>query len=430
MRKTETWSVLAFVVKKYLIFLTLLSFVLIMTSKGRDFYAILGVDRNATEKEISKAFRKLALQYHPDRNQNNPEAADKFKEISAAYEVLNDAEKRRIYDQYGEEGLSGQGGMGGGNPFDIFEMFGMGGGQRGRSKTAADDIVHEMSVSLEDLYNGKTKKIRVTRAVRCLTCNGTGSKSEGGSRKCGQCGGQGRVMQTVRQGFMIQQMVVPCDACSGKGEVVRDPCGDCKGNKTVRDSKTLEVFIQKGMKSGSKITFRGDGNEEPGLSAGDVIVVIKEREHPVFKREGPNLIINKDISLVDALTGVAFVVDHLDGRKILIRSNPGEVIAPGTVKCVSEEGMPFQDSPMMKGNLYVKFNVTFPKTHAFRESDLRMLEKILPGKSVPKPSDVERSEVHVLSDFDQRSVPQESRRGAAYDSDEETGGHRVGCTSQ
>ncbi|KAL0241751.1 hypothetical protein GEMRC1_006986 [Eukaryota sp. GEM-RC1] len=404
---------------------------------GTDYYELLGVERSATEKEIGKAYRKLALKYHPDRNQGNPEASEKFKEISNAYDVLSNAEKRQIYDQYGEEGLSG-GGMGGGNPFDIFEsmfggMGGMGGmGGRGRrQRSTAEDIVHEMSVSLEDLYNSKTKRIRVTRARKCDTCTGTGSKSGSGRKTCTQCGGQGRVMKTIQSGFMIQQTIVPCDNCNGKGEQVKDPCGTCRGSGTTKEQKTLEVFIGKGMKSGSKVPFRGEGNEAPGLSPGDVIVVLREKEHPLFKREGPNLVLNKKIPLIDALTGVGFIITHLDGRKILISSQPNEIISPGTVKTVIGEGMPFKDSPFSKGNLYIKFDVEFPKSHSFRESDMKVLEKILPGKVMPKPADVEAAEHHVLAPFDERSVPKEHASSSAYDSDDETqGGQRVGCSSQ
>ncbi|KAL0226632.1 hypothetical protein P9112_013956 [Eukaryota sp. TZLM1-RC] len=398
---------------------------------GQDYYELLGVSRDAGEKELGKAYRKLALKYHPDRNPGDSVAADKFKEISNAYEVLSNPEKRRIYDQFGEEGLQGGGMPSGGSPFDIFEsMFGgMGGmGGRGRQRTRAEDIQHDMSVSLEDLYNGKTKRIRVTRARKCHTCSGSGSRAgDGGVKVCRNCDGKGQVVHAVQRGFMIQQSVVPCNACKGTGETVRDPCKDCSGNGTTKDAKTLEVYIGKGMKTGSKVMFRGEGNEARGLSPGDVVVVIREKEHALFTREGPNLIINKKISLVDALCGVSFVIKHLDGRKVHIKTRANEVISPGTVKCVLGEGMPFEQQPYMKGNLYVKFDVEFPKTQSLRESDIRVIERILPGRTLPSNSELDQAEEHILEEFSQSSVPRETAGSSAYDSDEEHGGHRVGC---
>lgn len=230
------------------------------------FYNLLGIEKNATENEIKKAFRKQAMQHHPDKG-GDPE---KFKEISRAYETLSDPEKKALYDQYGEEGLS-EGGAGGGGAagMDIFDILGGGmfgersfRGAQQRGKPRGEDIKFPLKVTLEDMYNGARKKLRLTRNIICTGCSGAGGKSV---TMCRDCKGNG-VRVTLRQigPGMVQQMQSQCHSCQGKGQVIpdKDKCKKCNGEKTIKDKKTIEVFVVRGMKHGERITFNGEADEE------------------------------------------------------------------------------------------------------------------------------------------------------------------------
>merc|ERR1712216_6846 len=259
-------------------------------------YDLLGVSKGASAAEIKKAYRKMAVKHHPDKGGDE----QKFKEISAAYEVLSDDEKRQLYDEYGEDALKDGGmGGGGGSPFDIFEAmfggnpFGPGGGRgSGRQRQRkGEDVVHGLKVSLEDLYNGVTKKLSLAKNVLCPKCDGKGSKS-GASGHCGTCKGSG-VRVVVRQiaPGMVQQMQTVCNECRGSGQVIseKDKCGQCHGQKVVQEKKVLDVHIEKGMVNNQKITFQGEADEAPGTVPGDIIFVVQEKERATFKRKGPDL---------------------------------------------------------------------------------------------------------------------------------------------
>ncbi|MCL7034259.1 hypothetical protein MKW94_009590 [Papaver nudicaule] len=237
-------------------------------SDNTKYYEVLGVSKNATSDELKKAYKKAAIKNHPDKG-GDPE---KFKEVAQAYEVLNDPEKRDIYDQYGEDALKegmGGGGGGGHNPFDIFESFfgggggfGGGGSRRSRQKQG-EDVVHTLKVSLEDLYNGTEKKLSLSRNALCSKCNGKGSKS-GASSKCAGCQGQGMKISMRQIGpGMIQQMQHVCQECRGTGEIIneKDKCQQCKGSKVTKEKKVLEVHVEKGMQNGQKIVFEGQADE-------------------------------------------------------------------------------------------------------------------------------------------------------------------------
>jgi len=265
-------------------------------------YKTLGVAKNATASEIKKAYRKLAVKHHPDKG-GDP---DTFKEISKAYDIVGDEEKRTQYDQFGEEGV----GQGGGGGQDIFDMFGGGGGrrqQRGQKKGKSE--VQPLNVTLEDLYNGKTRKLSVTRQVIDKSVE---------VKQCQECDGQGVVIQMIRMGPMIQQTQAACGSCGGKGVT-------CK-KKRVKE--VLEVHIQKGSPDGNKVVFAEKSDEHPGVTPGDVIFVLKEQAHATFKRKGADLYIEKSISLVEALCGFEMEIEQLDGRTLIVRSSPGEVITP------------------------------------------------------------------------------------------------------
>ncbi|CAE8637315.1 unnamed protein product [Polarella glacialis] len=278
-------------------------------SKNADttkFYKTLEVEKNANEADIKKAYRKLAVKHHPDKG-GDPE---KFKEVTRAYEVLSDPEKRAKYDRNGEEGLEEGGG---GDAGDIFEQFFGGGGRGGRGaprkRQKTKDVVQNLKVTLEQMYTGQTKKMAITRQ--------TVDKKKG-VQECRHCDGRGVKIEVVRMGPMIQQMQSACGACGGQGKSF--------GMKQERE--VLEVHIQKGSPDGNKVTFREMADEHPDADAGDVHFVIKQQEHAVFKRKGADLFIERNITLVEALCGFEMELTHLDGRKLLIKTTPGEIVKP------------------------------------------------------------------------------------------------------
>jgi len=357
--------------------------------KETKFYDLLGVKPNASESELKKAYRRLALKYHPDKNPG-PEAGEKFKEISMAYEVLSNEDKRRIYDQHGEQGIK-EGGGGGGmgsSPMDIFDMFfggggfgGMGGmGGRSRGPRRTKNLMHQLSVSLEEMYNGATRKLALQKNVICADCDGLGGK-EGAVQRCPNCRGTGMQVRVQQLGpGMMQQIQSVCGECHGSGERI-DPklrCKKCSGKKVTRERKILEVVVDKGMEDGQKITFGSEGDQEPGMEPGDIIIVLDEKEHPTFKRNGVDLIMKFNINITEALCGFKKAIKTLDDRNLIIQTIPGECIKTGDLKCVYGEGMPTYRNPFEKGKLIIQFNVEFPQS--IDPAVVPKLEKLLPTK--------------------------------------------------
>jgi len=410
--------------------------------KDNKFYDLLGVPRDASENDIRKQYRKMAMQYHPDKNPNNPEALEKFKEISHAYEVLSDTDKREIYNQYGEEGLK-EGGGGGFSAEDIFsQFFGggfFGGGARrgGRpQQRKGEDFTHPYKVTLEELYKGKTSKLAQHKNVLCGDCHGKGTKSANAVKKCESCRGQG-IKVTLRQiaPGMVQQLQQTCPDCRGEGEVIRekDRCVKCHGSKITQEKKVLEVYIDRGMRHGQKIVFSGEGDQAPDVVPGDVIVILQQKEHAFFKRDGDDLYMEHQLSLQEALCGYELRVSHLDGRQLRFVSTPGEVVTPGDIKCIMNEGMPIYKRPYEKGRLIIKFSVIFPKT--LDPAIVTTISKALPkpkAKNHPVVAEEEIEDV-ILTDFTPGGAHGHGRGGReAYDEDDDEGHSHPGvsCAQQ
>jgi len=391
-------------------------------------YETLGIDPGADANTIKKAYRKMALKFHPDKNPGE-EAERKFKEISAAYEVLSDDDKRQTYDRFGLEGLKegrGGGGFGGDDLFSMFfgggSPFG-GGGHRGHhGPRRGQDVGHELRVTLEDLYNGKTKKLAIQRQVICKKCAGKGGT--GAPVKCPACRGSGVQVRIQRMGPMVQQIQSQCRECGGEGETwsAKDKCPDCKGKKVGREKEILEVHIDKGMQNGQKIPFRGMADEEPGIEAGDVIIILREAEHDVFQRKGNELVMKMKISLNESLTGFTRSITTLDKREIAITAVPGEFVQHEGVKVAAGEGMPIYRNPFEKGNLVITFEVEYPAAEWFSIAENReALAKLLPPKQDQVPADkVESMEECMLQDFDPDRHSSRGRAGrSAYDEDDD-----------
>ncbi|ODN98443.1 chaperone regulator [Cryptococcus wingfieldii CBS 7118] len=400
------------------------------------YYDLLGVSPEAGEADIKKAYRKNALKHHPDKG-GDPEH---FKELTHAYEVLSDSQQRSIYDQLGEAGLKEGGGMGGGvDPQDLFSQlfgggggfFGGGGGGRERGPRRGRDLVHRITVSLEDLYKGKVQKLALSKSVICKGCDGRGGKA-GAVQTCTGCQGRGVKVMLRQLGPMMQQIQQPCGECEGTGEMMnpKDKCKTCNGKKTNQERKVLEVNIDKGMKGGQQIKFAGESDQQPGQVAGDVIIVIEEKPHPRFERKGDDLFYNANIDLLTALAGGDFAIEHLDDRALHVTIVPGEVIKPDALKIISGQGMPSYRHHDL-GDLYVRLTVDFPTT--IPTDVMPLLEKALPPrKALPKFG----KKVHVDEVVFSEPNEKHARTAAAHDGDEEMeddeegGGPGVQCAQQ
>jgi len=389
-------------------------------------YDILGVTPEATQAEIKKSYRKLALKYHPDKNPDEPE---KFKEISAAFEVLSDEKKRTLYDKHGEQGLKEGGGGEYHSPFDIYDMF-FGGGQRRRpgGKAKGKDTVHQLKVSLEEMFNGATRQLAVQKNVICDGCNGIGGK-EGSVQKCDNCNGAGIEVKLRQIGpGMVQQIQQPCRECNQTGEKIKDKdrCKKCSGKKVVRERKVLECKILPGMKDGRKIKFMEEGDQAPGTDPGDIIIVLDEKEHEVFKRDGTDLHLKMDIELADALCGFTRMVKTLEktDRFIKVVSAPGEIIHPHKPKCIEDEGMPFPNREFKRGRMIISFEIKFPQEGFFKPDQCEALEKLLPPREKHVPSDI-GEEVH-LKDISELPRQGYGRGNSYYDEDDDEHGHGGG----
>jgi molecular chaperone DnaJ len=343
----------------------------------RDYYEVLGCGRSASEQELKSAFRKLAMQFHPDRNPGDAESEHKFKEINEAYEALRDPQKRAAYDQFGHSAFDGMG-MGGQHGFgtdfassmssifdDLFGDFmgaGRGRGRGGRMRGA--DLRYNMEITLEEAYSGKTAHIRVPTSVTCETCSGSGAKPGSSPTTCTSCGGAGRIRAS--QGFFAIERT--CPHCQGRGEVIEDPCKDCGGAGRVTRERSLSVNIPPGVEDGTRIRLAGEG--EAGLQAGpagDLYIFLSVKPHEIFQRDGADLFCRVPISITTAALGGDLEVPTLDGGRSKVKIPPGT--QTGKQFRLKAKGMPILRSPQ-HGDLYIQALVETPVNLTRRQREL------------------------------------------------------------
>ena len=384
-------------------------------AEKRDYYEVLGVSKNATAEELKKAYRKLALQYHPDRNPGNKEAEEKFKEAAEAYEVLSNPEKRQRYDQFGFAGMSGAGGYGGQGMSmdDIFSHFGdlfadfgfgdlfgggfrsgFGGSRSGSLRERGSSIRVPLKLSLQDIEKGVKKKIKVKKDVVCDHCHGSGSE-DGNTETCPTCKGHGQVLRTVSSLFGQMQTASTCPTCGGTGTVIKNKCSHCHGNGIVKGEEVIEIDIPAGVGEGMQLTLRGKGGAGPhnGVN-GDLFVLIEEEPHPDFDRDGSNLIYNLFISVTDAILGTEAEVPTVSG-KVRVKINPGT--QSGKVLRLRGKGLPNVNS-YGSGDLLVNVNVWIPKKISKEEE--RTLQGLSKSENFkPNPTEDDRSFFKKLRDY-------------------------------
>lgn len=366
----------------------------------RDYYEVLGVDRNASQDEIKKAYRKKALQYHPDRNPGNNEAEDKFKEAAEAYEVLSDQEKRERYDQYGHAGVDNTFGQSGftwsdfshGSDFedifgDLFSTF-FGGGRRrgGRGRRNAvrrgEDISIPLHLSLEEISVGVEKKIRYKRYEKCSECGGSGSSEKEGRQRCPQCNGIGEIRQTQRSFLGQFTTVTTCPQCRGEGEIITKPCSKCRGEGLQHGEQTISVRVPAGVSTGNYIPMRGQGHAGPrGGPNGDLMVVIEEKDHEFFERMGNDIVYTLPISFPQAALGDEIEIPTLT-EKIKFKIPAGT--QSGKVFRIREHGIPHLNSRgRSRGDQLVRIIVWIPEK--LSKEDKKLIEKLAKSEDIKPP---------------------------------------------
>ena len=349
----------------------------------QDYYEMLGVDRQASDSDIKKAYRKMAKKYHPDVNPGDKAAESKFKELSEAYGILSDQGKRRTYDQYGhaafEQGGGGGGFHGGMDMNDIFgsffnggsmdfgDLFGGGGRSRPRTRRGAD-LQMRINITLEEAVFGTKKDVQLQSYDNCGTCKGSGAKPGTHAESCKTCNGTGsqRVQRQTMLGIMTQ--VVPCTACKGEGRIIKEPCQTCRGQGRVRTNKTIEVTIPKGIDTGQSVRITGKGEAgEKGAPSGDLYISVNVSRHKLFTREGSHLFLEVPITFVQAALGDEISVPTLAGAEEKYNVKPGT--QPGTVVRIRGKGVPNVHNPNQVGDLVVTLNVTVPTNMTERQKE-------------------------------------------------------------
>ena len=381
----------------------------------RDYYEVLGVDKSATADDIKRAYRKLAVKYHPDKNPGNKEAEEKFKEAAEAYSVLSDSDKKMKYDQFGHAGVDGAGpdfSGGFGNLNDILnDLFGgafgggfggfggfgggFGGGQRRERVYRGRDIRVRVKLTLEEIAKGVEKEISIEKNVPCPDCGGRGARNSSDIKTCPACNGTGQVQRVVNSVLGQTVTYSTCQQCGGEGKIISNPCHTCNGTGLVRQRETIKVKIPAGVEAGMQMTVQGEGHaaKNNGIN-GDLLVVIEEQEHPDFRREGSNLLYTKVISIVDAMLGCEVEIPCLDG-KYKVKVEPGT--QSGTVVRLRGKGLPSVNS-YGTGDLYVKIAVWIPKK--LTKDEKALFESMRHNDSiVPNPTKEDKSFFEKLKDL-------------------------------
>ena len=342
----------------------------------QDFYDVLGVSKEVDSNSLKSAYRRLAMKYHPDKNPGDSEAEKKFKEISEAYEVLSNPEKKAAYDQYGHDAFTGPGGgqggfsegfgSGFGSFSDIFEdFFGDATGQRNNERLKrGEDLKYEMSITLRDAYLGVKKEISYDTLVSCTSCSGTGSENKDGIGSCGSCRGSGRIRAS--QGFFTVERT--CPACGGSGQVITDPCRECNGEGRQRKNKNIEVSIPAGVEEGSRIRLAGEGTAgQNGAEDGDLYIFISIVSHELFDRDGTNIFCNVPISIYEASLGGSVEVPTVSGGRAKVKIPAGT--QSGDQLRLSGKGMPALRSVSF-GDMIITLNVEIPKNLSQKQKEL------------------------------------------------------------
>ncbi|OAA36376.1 Heat shock protein DnaJ [Beauveria brongniartii RCEF 3172] len=411
-----------------------------------DLYEVLSIEKTASSEEIKKAYRKAALKYHPDKvPEDQREASEvKFKEVTRAYEILADEQKRHLYDTHGMAAFDPSRGGPGGPEADLndilsqmfgFNMAGAGGPGGPRRPRKGPDEQQEYKVTLEELYRGKTVKFAANKQVLCGGCKGTGGKEKAKADTCSRCRGQG-IVEAIRQigpGMMRRETML-CDACHGAGNVFKekDRCKKCKGKRTIEEKKVLELYIPRGSVQGERIVLEGEADQFPDQIPGDIIFTLVEEPHDVFSRLGNDLSAELKISLSEALGGFNRVVlEHLDGRGISIERKQGQLLRPGDCLRVPGEGMPYKRGDA-KGDLYLLVTVEFPengflKDPAAYDALLKMLPPPLPA---PKTDEVDEVEYDSDADIETMGENSEGPRGGGEWQDEDAEDGQPQCQAQ
>lgn len=321
---------------------------------------------------------------------------------------------------------------------DIFDLFFPSQFRRNdRSRRPrTEDLIHELKVKLEDLYNGKEIKLKITRNIVCSICKGSGCKEGKNSTTCSECHGQGHKIQRIQMGMMMTQQLVTCPSCRGEGRsvAIEDRCESCNGKMTVPEEKIFEVHIEPGMEDNDHITFQGASDEVPGADAGDVIVVIREEKNDVFIRKHDDLLVRKEITLTQALLGTSFSITHLDGRILIAETPKGKVVTPNSVKVIEREGMPIRGNSYSRGKLYVKFDIIFPDLSKMTSEFRNSLVRTFPPPDELKGVNLEDENTYQCSlaesDFSQFENSQRSggqERNEAYSNQEDLDEERNDC---
>ena len=391
---------------------------------SKDLYNILDVSKNVSEHDLKKAYKKMALRHHPDRNKDKEEAEKKFKEVSEAYEILNNPKKRDIYDKFGYDALKEMNDSGNSQQqhHDIFEhMFGS---RQNREEKKETDIIAMIGIDLVDSYTGKKLKKDYQYNKRCTICSGKGLKKNASSKVCSDCNGNGMTIRMMRMGPIAQQVQSECNRCNGKGNIFNknDICKGCNMKKFVVENDEVELDITRGIKSDDKLIFYNKGHEDKEGNRGDMVLIVKIEENEKYRINGDDIYIDDvDINLYECLVGTAITIDFIDNKERHIKID--DIISPNKSYKVNGLGMPVKNMIEIFGDLYISFNINFPDVIEYNEDNIHLLSKILKQKN----RNVDETEVIY-------NLTSDCKGQNSYESDEDEhqhpNGQRMECNQQ